>query len=447
MVDAMGSSVSGRELAALGHVDGTPAMLAASVAARQRGVDAQWRPAPPASGGRGAAKTRQIAQPSARDRGVNHLGRPCQLAVEPLQPPAHARVQPMGADLEDDAPDQLRIDLPARLHLAARGLLDLPEELPRLLVGELDRGRQLGPEDALVLCDEALELARDLLEMRGAALVREQEEEVAQKLVAALEQVPNRLCPGARVELWVAQELPQLRHRGLRFHHLCQLLADGLEPSLILRRVEEGARVDAVDYRHLAPLEHREVELAEGFLDQPAMVLVVERLAGDLARGQQAQVDDLDANLLESAARLGLDLAPGLFEPALPVGLGLLSHPPLVRLRDLARLGEDLLGVALRTSDQLAVLLEQAARLLTRLVRLLDRLHDPLAPLVDRPLDRPERVALQHPERDQEADDRPDHQPRGDLDQCVRGDHQEVSTKPGRRRGSSRAGRRRRPPR
>src|SRR6266540_4160565 len=201
-----------------------------------------------------------------RARSWRQSSRPSLPARGGAAPAARARVQPMGADLEDDAPDQLRIDLPARLHLAARGLLDLPEELPRLLVGELDRGRQLGPEDALVLCDEALELARDLLEMRGAALVREQEEEVAQKLVAALEQVPNRLCPGARVELWVAQELPQLRHRGLRFHHLCQLLADGLEPSLILRRVEEGARVDAVDYRHLAPLEHREVELAEGFL-------------------------------------------------------------------------------------------------------------------------------------------------------------------------------------
>jgi len=40
MVDAMRSFVSGRELAALGLVDGTPAMLAASVAARRRGADA-----------------------------------------------------------------------------------------------------------------------------------------------------------------------------------------------------------------------------------------------------------------------------------------------------------------------------------------------------------------------------------------------------------------------
>src|SRR6266540_6320394 len=41
MVDAMRSFVSGRELAALGLVDGTPAMLAASVAARRRGAVAR----------------------------------------------------------------------------------------------------------------------------------------------------------------------------------------------------------------------------------------------------------------------------------------------------------------------------------------------------------------------------------------------------------------------
>src|SRR6266516_3921779 len=71
MVDAMRSSVSGSELAALGHADGTPAMLAASVAARRREADARWRPAPPASGGRSGPDTPDRA-PSARARGISH---------------------------------------------------------------------------------------------------------------------------------------------------------------------------------------------------------------------------------------------------------------------------------------------------------------------------------------------------------------------------------------
>ena len=52
-------------------------------------------------------------------------------------------------------------------------------------------------------------------------------------------------------------------------------------------------------------------------------------------------------------------------------------------------------------------------------VGLVEGLPDPLAPLVDRVLDRAERVALQHVQRDQEADDRPDHQSGDDLDQRV----------------------------
>jgi hypothetical protein len=52
MGDDTSSPVSGRELAALGHVDGTVAMLAASVPAQRREADAERRPAPPVFGRR-----------------------------------------------------------------------------------------------------------------------------------------------------------------------------------------------------------------------------------------------------------------------------------------------------------------------------------------------------------------------------------------------------------
>ncbi len=87
-------------------------------------------------------------------------------------------------------------------------------------------------------------------------------------------------------------------------------------------------------------------------------------------------------------------------------------------------------------ADQRAVLLEQAARLLAGVVGLLDRQADALAAVVDQLLDRAEGVALEHPERDREGDQRPDHQARDDLDQGVGGDQHRL------RRGRSRAGRR-----
>jgi hypothetical protein len=68
------------------------------------------------------------------------------------------------------------------------------------------------------------------------------------------------------------------------------------------------------------------------------------------------------------------------------------------------------------------VLFQQRACFGAGLVGLVERLADPLAPLVDRLLDAAEREALQHPERDQEADDGPHHQPEANLDQRIRRD-------------------------
>src|SRR5205085_1880328 len=65
----------------------------------------------------------------------------------------------------------------------------------------------------------------------------------------------------------------------------------------------------------------------------------------------------------------------------------------------------------------LAVLLEQLPRVPAGTVCLLARLPDALPPLVDQLLDRAEGIALEDEERDREADQGPDHQPRGDPDQ------------------------------
>ncbi len=72
------------------------------------------------------------------------------------------------------------------------------------------------------------------------------------------------------------------------------------------------------------------------------------------------------ADLAERLLGRLLDLALRLLETALAVLLGLLAHALALDVGDLARLGEDRLGLALRLADQLAMLLEQALRASSR---------------------------------------------------------------------------------
>jgi len=178
----------------------------------------------------------------------------------------------------------------------------------------------------------------------------------------------------------------------------------------------------AAAIRLVVALQDAEVELADRLVDQAALILVVERLAGDLLGRDEAQLGDLGADRLERAPRLGFDLALRLLESPLSVGLGLLLDPLLHRLTDLAGLAEDLLRLRPGLADQLAVLFEQLAGFVARLVGFLERAADALATLVDHLLDRAEGIPLEDEEDDQEADDRPDHQPRRDLDQGVAGE-------------------------
>src|SRR5436190_818268 len=174
----------------------------------------------------------------------------CQLSLQALEPAAHARVEPVRADLEDDSADQARVDGARRLDLAAGRLLDLRQQALRLVVRKLDRGRQLCVDDSFVLCDQALELARDVVEDARAAPVRQQEDEIAHEGLAAAEHVLEDRRLGTRVELRISQELSQLRHLLDSLRQLGDLGADRLELVRIERRAEERACVHAVDDCH-----------------------------------------------------------------------------------------------------------------------------------------------------------------------------------------------------
>src|SRR5580765_6335476 len=86
----------------------------------------------------------------------------------------------------------------------------------------------------------------------------------------------------------------------------------------------------------VVPLQDAEVELADRLIDQAPLILVVERLAGDLLGRDEAQFGHLRADHLERAPGLGVDLALRLLHPPLPVDLGLFLDALLHRLAHLA---------------------------------------------------------------------------------------------------------------
>src|SRR5437667_2979734 len=136
---------------------------------------------------------------------------PCrEFLAEPVEAAAHAGVEAHRAGLEDEAADQVWVDALRRLDLAAGSLFDLSDHVARLLLGELDGGGQLDVEDALCLGDQPVELSRNLLDLARAVLLGEQEEEVADELLVAPQQLLERRRLGAVVEVRVAEEPAEL---------------------------------------------------------------------------------------------------------------------------------------------------------------------------------------------------------------------------------------------
>ena len=105
--------------------------------------------------------------------------------------------------------------------------------------------------------------------------------------------------------------------------------------------------------------ESVEVELLEGLLHEPALVLGGQRLARELLRGLDGEIGDLAPDLGDGPARLRLDVALGLLERLLALGLGFLACPALNRVGRLVRALEDLLRLLAGLLEALAVLVEQ----------------------------------------------------------------------------------------
>jgi hypothetical protein len=155
------------------------------------------------------------------------------------------------------------------------------------------------------------------------------------------------------------------------------------------------------------------------------VVLVIERLARDLFRGDQRERRDLPADLVEGPARLRLDVAArGLHELLALLLRGLLGVV-LERVARAPGADHDVLRLLTRLAQPRSVLLEQLVGLLAGLGGRVDRVLDRAPPLVERLGDARERELPQDEEADPEREQRPDHQPhaRGDEEVArARGD-------------------------
>src|SRR5581483_10674552 len=133
-----------------------------------------------------------------------------QFPSKPFEPAAHARVDPARADLQDDPADQPGVDAPGGADPPAGRRGDLVDDRGRVLVGELERRRQLDVELALLRGDQPLELPLNLVELADPALLREQAQEVPQQLVAVGEERVERRRLRPPVDLRVLEHRAQL---------------------------------------------------------------------------------------------------------------------------------------------------------------------------------------------------------------------------------------------
>src|SRR3954452_24398199 len=108
-------------------------------------------------------------------RSFKALSAPHKCLSKSFQSPAHARICEVRAGLQHDAADDRGIDLARRLDLSPGRLLYLLDHAARLGVRQLARRRQLDRQPALLARDQPLELPCNVLELAGAALLRDDE--------------------------------------------------------------------------------------------------------------------------------------------------------------------------------------------------------------------------------------------------------------------------------
>ena len=172
---------------------------------------------------------------------------------------------------------------------------------------ELDRAGHRHVDAPVLLLPELVELAADAEDLRHPPLLDQQLEEVEQLGVGAADRAPQPRRLLRRGEVGAEEEDLQLavavdaRRRTGRARRGSRRACPSPWPRRRgPRRIRELPRASAP--RLLRAGESREVDLAQRLLDEAALVLLVERLAGDLLGRQHGEVGDLLADLLAASA-------------------------------------------------------------------------------------------------------------------------------------------------
>src|SRR4030088_2171443 len=144
-------------------------------------------------------------------RSFKSLSAPHECLSQSFQSSAHACVYSVRARLQHDAAAEVGVAPACRFNRASRRLLDLRDDRLRFVISQLPRGSELDGEAALLARHQPLEFMRNIFELAWTALLRDEEKEVLEQRLVVTREVREDACLRRRLELWVAQDVAQLR--------------------------------------------------------------------------------------------------------------------------------------------------------------------------------------------------------------------------------------------
>src|SRR5215217_195750 len=209
------------------------------------------------------------------------------LLSQALEAVADGRVEDLVADAQDDPAEDLGLDAGGELDLLAGLLADAVADALHGPLIELDRRGDLDRKDLVLALPHRVVLAADAEQDGHAVLLDEELEEVHDRLVRVHEDAGEAVPLLLRGEVGREEEHRQLAVLAERVGERAQLLADDVELVVLVGDLEQRTCVDLGDLFHrlvpaCVPGELVEVQFAEGLVDQAALVVGGQGLAGDL---------------------------------------------------------------------------------------------------------------------------------------------------------------------
>src|SRR5215204_1430658 len=174
----------------------------------------------------------------------------CQLTAEVLQTGPDAGVHAVRSGLQHETSNETGVDRARGAQLAVGGAFDPLQDPAGVIVRQLDGGRELHVQDPLLTSDECVELSRDRGQLVGAALLGNEQQKVADRLIGPGQDRAQRVHALLRVDLRVFEQRAQLRNLFHRGEELGELPPDRLELVLLLGGLEQGVRIDALGDGH-----------------------------------------------------------------------------------------------------------------------------------------------------------------------------------------------------